>query len=50
MTNEIFMDIRTNAFVRVIQEINSTTVMVLKLKDKGRYITDKKNLRSVKRG
>ena len=50
MKDKLYMDIRTNAFVRVIQEINSTTVMVLRLKDKGRYITDKKNLRSVKRG
>ena len=50
MTNKLFMDVRTNAFVRVLQEINSTTVVVLRLKDKGRYITDKKNLKAVKRG
>ena len=48
MTNKIFMDVRTNAFVRVVKEINSTTVMVLRLKDKTRYITDKKDLKGIK--
>lgn len=48
MTNKIYMDVRTNAIVRVIRELNNSTVMVLRIKDKTRYITDKKDLKGIK--
>ena len=48
MTNKIFMDVRTSAIVRVIRELNSDTVMVIRIKDKTRYITHKENLKGFK--
>lgn len=48
MTNKIYMDVRTNAIVRVTRELNSETVMVIRIKDKTRYITKKENLKGLK--
>jgi len=41
----LYKDIRTNQIVRVTKEINTTTVMVIRIKDKVRYITDVSNLK-----
>lgn len=41
----LYKDIRTNQVVRITRQINSTTVMVIRLKDKIRYITDISNLK-----
>lgn len=43
----LYKDIRTNQIVRVTKEINTTTVMVIRIKDKMRYITDVSNLRKL---
>lgn len=45
MRNLLFRDVRTNQTVRVIKELNETTVMVVRLRDKKRYITDISNLK-----
>lgn len=41
----LYKDIRTNQVVRITRQINSTAVMVIRLKDKIRYITDISNLK-----
>jgi len=48
MTNKFYMDVRTNAIVRVTRELNSSTVMVLRIKDKQKYIVDKSVLKPLK--
>ena len=47
MKDVLYKDMRTNQIVRVIKQINKTTVMVMRLKDKVRYIADTCNLRQV---
>ena len=47
MFDDIFMDIRTKTVVRIIRKTSGETVMVMKLKDKSRYITDMCNLRKL---
>lgn len=47
MKDTLYKDVRTNNIVRVIKEINQTTVMVIRLKDKVRYFTDICNLRKL---
>ena len=46
MKDCLLRDVRTNQIVRVTKEINATTVMVIRIKDKVRYITDISNLKS----
>ena len=47
MKDKMFKDIRTNAIVRVNKELNATTVMVTRIKDKQKYITDISNLKEI---
>lgn len=47
MVDKIYKDVRTNAIVRVVKQINSHTVMVMRLHDKVRYIADICNLKVV---
>lgn len=47
MKDFLYKDIRTNQTVRITKELNATTVMVIRIKDKQRYITDISNLRKL---
>lgn len=48
MKDFLYKDIRTNQIVRITKELNATTVMVMRLKDKQRYVTDISHLRRLK--
>lgn len=47
MKDFLYKDIRTNQTVRITKELNATTVMVIRIRDKQRYITDISNLRKL---
>lgn len=48
MLNYIYKDMRTQAFVR-IEKIRGNTALVVRLKDRHRYLTDMDNLKRVYR-
>ena len=47
MHDKLYIDIRTNAVVKITKQVNPHTVMVKRLKDKVRYVVDTCNLKVV---
>lgn len=43
----LYKDIRTNRIVRITRQLNATTVMVIRIQDRQRYITDISNLKKL---
>jgi len=43
----LYIDIRNKNIVRIVKKINATDVIVLRLRDKARYITELSNLQRV---